>query len=194
MKSRLSQMLTARVLAVLAALACFSIAMLPAAFAGNALAAEKSPPGDIPDSQVFVDYKSPLGFAMKVPEGWSRTDVPTGATFADKYNTITVRLVTADKEPVADVSDPRVAELVSTGHAVKVIAVKKVQLKGGPAIVIVYSGTSDLSPVTNKQIPLEGNRYLIYAGGELATLDLTAPLGADNVDQWQLMANSFRWK
>jgi hypothetical protein len=36
------------------------------------IAPEKNPPGDIPDNQVFVEYRSPLGFAIKVPEGWAR--------------------------------------------------------------------------------------------------------------------------
>ena len=193
----MKSLLRTRLVPVLAALA---MVMLVPAFAATsaaaemAIAPEKNPPGDIPDSQVFVDYSSPLGFAIKVPEGWSRTDGPTGAVFADKYNTITVGVGAADREPVADLSDPRVVSLVSTGHAVKVTGVKSVTLKAGSAMQIVYSANSEPNPVTNKQIRLEGNRYLFYKNGKLATLDLTAPLGADNVDQWQLMANSFHWK
>ena len=45
---------------------------------------ERNPPGDIPDNQVFIDYVSPLGFSLKVPEGWARRDTPDGASFADK--------------------------------------------------------------------------------------------------------------
>jgi hypothetical protein len=85
-------------------------------------------------------------------------------------------------------------DLLSGGHAVEVTSVKSVKLKSGSAIVIAYAANSDPNPVTNKQIRLEGNRYVFYKTAELATLDLTAPLGADNVDQWLLMANSFRWK
>src|SRR5689334_2295344 len=29
------------------------------------IAAERNPPGDIPDTQVFVTYQSPLGFSLK---------------------------------------------------------------------------------------------------------------------------------
>jgi len=32
----------------------------------------KNPPGDIPDDPAFVEYRSPRGFALKTPEGWSR--------------------------------------------------------------------------------------------------------------------------
>ena len=180
--------------ALLAALLFMPGGVLPSEAAEKAAAPEKNPPGDIPDSQVFVDYQSPLGFTLKVPEGWSRTDVPTGATFADKYNTIAIRIAVANKEPTADRNDPRVADVVSGDHAVEVTSVKSAKLKSGSAIVIAYAANSDPNPVTNKQIRLEGNRYLFYKNGELATLDLTAPLGADNVDQWLLMANSFRWK
>lgn len=181
-------------LALLAALLFVPGFVMPSEGAEKAVTPEKNPPGDIPDSQVFVDYLSPLGFTLSVPEGWSRTDAPDGATFADKYNTVTTRVGPSDQAPAADVGDPRVAELVSSGHAVKVTGVKSAKLKFGSAILIVYSANSDPNPVTNKQIRLEGNRYLFFKDGKLATLDMTAPLGADNVDQWQLMANSFRWK
>jgi hypothetical protein len=46
---------------------------------------EVNPPGDIPDSQVFVTYASPVGFSIKVPEGWAMTERPDGARFTDKY-------------------------------------------------------------------------------------------------------------
>jgi hypothetical protein len=37
---------------------------------------EKNPPGDSPDNQVFVQYSSPAGFSLKVPEGCSRSVAP----------------------------------------------------------------------------------------------------------------------
>ena len=58
--------------------------------------AEKNPPGDIPDDQVFITYASPLGFALKVPEGWARTDRADGVVFADKYGRIEVAVTTGD--------------------------------------------------------------------------------------------------
>ena len=85
-------------------------------------------------------------------------------------------------------------ELEKAGHAVKVTKVKEVKLKGGPAILISYTSNSEPNQVTNKQIRLEHDRYLFYKDGKLAALDMAAPQGADNVDDWSLMANSFRWK
>src|SRR5262245_2968240 len=54
-------------------------------------AAEASPPGDIPDNQVFVAYTPPgAGFSVKVPEGWSQTKGANGVTFTDKLNSVTI--------------------------------------------------------------------------------------------------------
>jgi hypothetical protein len=58
--------------------------VMPAMATEKPVAAEKNPPGDIPDSQVFIDYNSKLGFTMKVPEGWARSDRADGASFIDK--------------------------------------------------------------------------------------------------------------
>jgi hypothetical protein len=80
------------------------------------------------------------------------------------------------------------------GRAVRVTAVKHVKLPAGEAIRIVYTSNSEPNAVTNKQVRLENERYLFFKDGKLVTLELYAPKGADNVDQWQLMSNSFRWK
>ena len=68
----------------------------PSSAGEQALKPERNPPGDIPDNQVFIDYISPLGFSLKVPEGWARQDLPDGVSFADKYGRITV---IADRSP-----------------------------------------------------------------------------------------------
>ena len=88
----------------------------------------------------------------------------------------------------------QVPDLEKAGRAVKVTKVKDVKVKGGAAILISYTSNSDPSQVTNKQIRLEHDRYLFFKDGNLASLDMAAPQGADNVDDWSLMANSFRWK
>ena len=48
-------------------------------------------------------------------------------------------------------------------------------------------------PVTNKRVRLENVAYFFYRNGKEVTLTVWAPQGADNVDQWNRMANSFRW-
>lgn len=196
MKSRSKNALIISSLALgMAAVMAGPMAAGPATVRETAVAPEKNPPGDIPDSQVFVEYKSTLGFAMKVPEGWARVDRADGARFSDKYNIIDVVVSKADQAPSAAVAKTReAAELEKGGHAVKIKAVKDVKLKSGPAVLISYASNSDPNAVTNKQIRLEHDRYLMFRNGTLVTLDLSAPLGADNVDQWRLMSNSFQWQ
>src|SRR6202022_216273 len=97
---------------------------------------EKNPPGDIPDNQVFIDFTSPLGFSLKVPEGWARQDLPDGATFADKYGRIILTQTTA--APVGDAAAARqtlVPELEKSARAVTVTKVKSVKLPAGQAIL-----------------------------------------------------------
>ncbi|MFM0197957.1 hypothetical protein PQQ65_33270 [Paraburkholderia strydomiana] len=156
---------------------------------------EMNPPGDIPDTQVFVTYRSPAGFSLKVPEGWARTDRRDGTRFADKYNVVEVSVRSAASTPtVASVTAREATELARTGHAIRIGAIRNVSLRSGAAVLVTYTSNSEPNPVTNKQLRLEHHRYLIYRGGTLATLDLSAPLGADNADQWNLMANSFQWR
>jgi len=163
--------------------------------AEKAVPAEKNPPGDIPDSQVFIDYASSQGFTMKVPEGWARSDRADGASFIDKLDGVVVSASKAATAPtVESAKATSVPELEKAERAVKVTAVKEVKLPAGPAIRIVYTSNSEPNAVTNKQIRLENERYLYFKDGKLVTLELYAPKGADNVDQWQLMSNSFTWK
>lgn len=172
----------------------FPFSMNPVMAAERAATPEKNPPGDIPDSQVFVKFQSPLGFSVQIPEGWSRSERQNGVAFADKFNRIDVEIGTATGSPsVASTKTQQAVELVSTGRAVTIKAIKNVSLPAGSAILIDFESNSEPNQVTNKQLRLESNRYLMFKNGRLATLDLSAPKGADNVDQWKLIAHSFHW-
>jgi len=161
----------------------------------QAVRPEKNPPGDIPDDQVFITYSSPEGFSLKVPEGWPRTDLPHGARFSDKYNTIQVTVALTSSQPDATGEGAKEAdEMRKSAAAVVINSVRDVKLEGGPAVAIVYKRNSEANAVTNKKIRLEAERYLVFGHGKLVTLDMTAPAGADNADQWRLMSNSVRLK
>jgi hypothetical protein len=168
----------------------------PAALAQEtAVAPEKNPPGDIPDNQVFIDYASPLGFSLKVPEGWARKESGNGVSFADKYGEISVEVSdAADALSVAAAKLGEAARLAQSGQAVKVSSVKEVKLQGGKAVAIAYTSNSQPNAVTGKKVRLENERYLFAHDGKQASLTFSAPAGADNADQWTLMAQSFRWK
>lgn len=167
---------------------------MPTLAAEQPVAAEKNPPGDIPDTQVFIDYAAPQGFALKVPEGWARTDRADGASFVDKLDGVVVTISKADAAPTAAAARATyVPELEKTERAVKVTAVKSATLPAGKAVRIVYTSNSEPNAVTSRQVRLENERYLFFNDGKVVTLELYAPKGADNVDQWQLMSKSFRW-
>jgi hypothetical protein len=161
----------------------------------QALKPERNPPGDIPDNQVFIDYVSPLGFSLKVPEGWARQDLGDGASFADKYGRITVTQTTAPKMPTVDAAKQTlVPDLEKSLHAVTVTAVKPAKLPAGPAVLVSYGSNSPPNPVTNKAIRLENDRYYFWKDEKLVVVNFSAPAGADNADQWDMMAKSFRWR
>jgi hypothetical protein len=181
-----------------ALVAIATAAAVPASGASAAekpVAAEKNPPGDIPDSQVFIDYASKDGYALKVPEGWARTDLPTGASFVDKLDGVVVTRSDAAQPPTVDsVRKDYLPVLQSQERAVQIGGVKAVRLPAGNAIRIAYSSNSAPNQVTNKQVRLENQRYLYFKDKKLVALELYAPFGADNVDQWKLMSESFQWR
>jgi hypothetical protein len=156
---------------------------------------ERNPPGDIPDNQVFIDYVSPLGFSLKVPEGWARQDLADGASFADKYGRITVTQTPAATMPTVEAAKQTlVPGLEKSLHAITVTAVKPAKLPAGPAVLVSYGSNSPPNPVTNKAIRLENDRYYFWKDEKLVVVNFSAPAGADNADQWDMMAKSFRWR
>ena len=169
---------------------------LNAVWAGTeqAVTPEVSPPGDIPDDQVFITFKSPEGFLLKVPEGWSRKDDGKTTIFQDKYDRIAVTVSALTGTLDTDFAKQTLVPEIQKGRAVKIGNISEVKLKGGAAIRIAYHENSDPNPVTSKQIRMESERYYFAHAGKLVTLGLSAPMGADNVDQWKLISSSFRWK
>jgi len=158
------------------------------------IAVEKNPPGDIPDNQAFVAFRSPMGFSIKVPEGWARRDQASGVAFSDKYNTVEIALSPRHDAPsVTNVMSKEVTDLELQPKAIRIQNIKSMMLPAGSAVVVAFEANSDPNPVTNKAIRLESANYYFWKGGRLATLTLSAPAGADNVDQWRLIARSFAW-
>lgn len=181
------------ILIILASLAT-SVSALSAK-AETALAPEVSPPGDIPDNQAFVTFNSPLGYSIKVPEGWARKDDGPNTTFSDKYNHILLQQRNVGQTiDEAFAKSTLVPDLQKSGRAVDKVVVKTIPLKSGPVVALDYDSNSEPNAVTNKQIREENESVYFVNGGKRVTLTLSAPKGADNVDQWNFMINSFRWK
>lgn len=156
---------------------------------------EKNPPGDIPDTQVFITYKSPFGYRIEVPEGWARSHYRNHVQFVDKYDTVAIAVSDAKIAPTAaSARQDQIPALKASGHAVRVSRVEDVTLPAGKAVRIDYASNSAPNPVTDKRIRLENRRYLFYKDGRVAAVTFAAPYGADNVDQWRRMSHSFHWR
>ena len=168
---------------------------LPLPRAEAPIAAEKNPPGDIPDNQAFTAYRSPLGFRIEVPEGWARREASDHVTFSDKYNGLQVTVESQSTAPtLATLRAGQIAALEKSGRAVRATHVKPVDLPSGKAMLVTFGSNSEPNPVTNKAVRLDNGRYYVWnKNGKLATITLSSPSGADNVDQWQRMIKSFGW-
>jgi hypothetical protein len=151
--------------------------------------------GDIPDTQAFVLYSSAAGgYALEVPEGWARTATAMDVNFIDKFDGVQITITAATSAPSVDnVRAQQAVTLQNNGRAVQDVQIKSIQLKNGNAILLTFTSNSDPNAVTGKQVRQLNNQYLFFKNGKLATLTLWAPLGADNVDQWVRISNSFRW-
>jgi hypothetical protein len=183
---------TAAAAAILAA-GCGGASKPPAPVNPNAK--EVSPPGDIPDDQVFVAYSPPAGgFSVKVPEGWARTTTGGATTFTDKLNAVTVETVAA-RAPLT-VREARATELPKLARTVKGFAAAKasaVTRKAGMAVRLTYLANAPVDPVTGRGGRDAVERYVFFHGGKDVILTLRGPKGADNVDPWRLVSDSLRW-
>lgn len=160
------------------------------------LAPETNPVGDIPDTQVFVNYVDSAGhYSLDVPEGWAQTNNGADVQFVDKFDGLSVSVTHAGSAPTSNTVDANeIRNLASSGRAFQVGQVTEMDLPGGHAVKISATVNSEPDPVTSKQVRLEEDIYLFYHNDSEAMLQLWAPQGADNVDQWNRISKSFQWK
>jgi hypothetical protein len=161
----------------------------------SAVPPEKNPPGDIPDNTVFVPYTSAAGgFTIKVPEGWARSTTSSSVSFTSTLNSVSVAWKSASSAPtVSSAKAVDVPALRASELAFSLQSVSSVSLPGGTAIEIVFQENSQPNQVTGKQYRLVVERFAFYKNGTEADLSLASPVGADNVDPWRTVSESFRW-
>jgi hypothetical protein len=160
----------------------------------NPNAAEVSPAGDIPDNQVYVSYSPPgAGYQVKVPEGWSRASQGGAIAFTDKLNTIQLDSSAASSAPAVADGQAELRQLAGTVPGFKPGNVSTVKRSAGTALLITYTGNGAPDPVTGKVVPNAFERYEFFHNGRLATLTLSGPVGADNVDPWMIVTDSLQW-
>ncbi|MFN2197075.1 MAG: hypothetical protein ACK2UW_13235 [Anaerolineales bacterium] len=157
---------------------------------------EKNPPGDIPDSQVFITYASASGgYGLKVPEGWARSVQGANVRFTRYFDGLSVAVTKASQPPTVEtVRSTQAEHLKKTGRAVTLASIRTIRISHRPVVLMTYRSNSAPNPVTNKRVRLENAIYFYYRSGKLAALRLWEPLGADNVDQWKLISHSFKWR
>ena len=156
---------------------------------------EKNPPGDIPDSTAFVPFKAAGGFSIKVPEGWARRGTANSVEFTDKLNTVRAIWSQSAAAPTAkSVKRNDLAVLAKSEAAFHVVEVKTVTLTSGPAILTLFKENSAPNSVTGKQYRMDVERFTLWRGGTRVDLWLLSPVGADNVDPWRIVSESFTWK
>lgn len=152
--------------------------------------------GDIPDTQAYVSYLPRSGgYVLKVPEGWARTDSPTGVTFTDNLNTIRIDAAPAPSGP--DVNSVRTGELstlaaANPGFQLKDVTI--VQRPAGSAVLVTYLDDGPANAVTGKRDRQDVQRYEFWRSGNRVSLTLISPVGADNVDPWRKVTDSFAWQ
>jgi hypothetical protein len=159
------------------------------------VSAEHNPPGDIPDTTVYVAYRSSTVHAViKVPEGWARQQTATGAMFSSNLNSITLAATRMTATPtVAAARGATVSGLRRSTLAFRLQSVRAVTLAGGSAVEIVYQINSKPNAVTGRQYRLVVERFEFYRAGRGAVLSLSSAVGSDNVDPWRTVSESFRW-
>jgi hypothetical protein len=161
---------------------------------GAPKAVDVSPAGDIPDTQAFVAFSSPGQYTVKYPEGWSRTDVASGATFTDKLNSMAIEASTTATAPtVASARTTDVPALRAASHHFRLAGVVTVRRNAGDALLITYRADGPADPVTGKRRDHDNEVYEFWKSGTLVTITLSSPHGADNVDPWRIVTNSFAW-
>lgn len=159
-------------------------------------ATEFRPPGDIPDNQVFIDYRVPGSTVhIKIPEGWARASAGGATTFTDSLNSISIQIVKQSKPPtVASAMRDDVAQLRKTTSKFSRGTVSAIQRSGGQPVLITYYVDSAQDLVTGKVVRDAVERYLFWHNGQEAILTLTGPKTADNVDPWRIVSDSLRWQ
>ena len=179
-----------------------ALATSPAATANGAVPATESPvapevnpPGDIPDTQAFVPYSSASsGYSIEVPEGWARTGDGPSVTFVSKLDGLRVEVAPATSPPTATSAATEAKQIQAKGRAVNIASTSVVSLPSGNAVLIAYESNSEPNSVTQKQVRLENEAFVVFRNGKQAIVTMWAPKGADNADQWKRMSRSFRWQ
>jgi hypothetical protein len=88
------------------------------------------------------------------------------------------------------------AELAAIRTATPTITPGRVtteQRPAGPVLRITYQADSTPNSVTGKSVRQDVETYEYWNNGTQVSVTLSGPVGADNVDPWRTVTDSFRW-
>jgi hypothetical protein len=125
--------------------------------------AESAATGDIPDNQTFLLYKEPKA-------GYS-IRYPEGWARRGSGNDVTFQ------------------EKANAIH----LNIAKGTARSKPGEKVTSSRMSAPDPVTGKRLRIMVDRYEYPHGGKVAVLELSTPVGVDNVDAYRMISESFKW-
>lgn len=158
-------------------------------------APEPNAAGDIPDNTVYVPFMFAAGpYTVTVPEGWARADASGDTTFTDNFNSAQFFVTSAASVPTTQSArDDEVPAIQSSTANFQLDNVTTVSRNGGTAVLITYKADSAANAVTGKVQHLAVERYEFWRNGKEAIIVLSGPVGADNVDPWRTISDSFSW-
>lgn len=155
--------------------------------------AQSAAQGDIPDNQQFLTYSNGSGgYSISYPEGWARGGSSSNVTFEDKSNTVTIKVVAGSRPTAASVTT-QLRHVAAGDPCLKAGTPQAITLGPNQAVKVTYSTQGQKSPVTGQRPKITVDRYVYFANGKVATLDLATPVGVDNVDAYRMISESFRW-
>lgn len=156
--------------------------------------AQATATGDVPDNQVFLTFSNrAAGYSIKYPEGWAQRGSGRVVVFQDKNNLVRITISRATTPSIGSVT-AAMKRLAKVSPSLRFAGATAVALRGSQAVKVVYSTRSAPNPVTGKRVELVVDRYYVSDAGRVAVVDLGTPRGVDNVDAYQLMIESFRWR
>jgi hypothetical protein len=157
---------------------------------------ETLPAGDIPDNQAFVSFTAADGtYSVRVPEGWSRAVDGSATVFSDKFNSVRIDAVGKPTGPtVADAQSTELPVIAQQAQGFKPGNVSSDKRKAGPVVLLTYQVNSPVDPVTGKSVPQQVERCEFWRPTTEVMITLSSPVGADNVDPWRTVTDSFQWR
>jgi hypothetical protein len=128
-----------------------------------------------------------------VPQGWPRIESADKVTFAGKAGGESVQFASG----ACASGDPRVVLAGAVMHAGDFVAnvrLEPIALPAGPAYRAEYETSATAPGAGDERAHFAALAYLLRRDGRCALITLWAPFGAQDVDQWQRVARSFRWR